>query len=810
MNDRVAEETFKQIFETLDDNDPALEEFGDFSGFAGTADHLGDTDVFNAIDDQGELGLSGFSGFDDGLGEDDFGGGFIDGFEDNFGENDEFEVFLADGVGGSENADNFGGGGAFDFLDDVENEAGEDDFGGFVGIEGFQVDNFQAESEKGLTEPGVNWGAILWLVVLLVSTGLLIYNEFDETTRAENLFKLEAASSELDSDIREIGHQALLASNGKIESFGVIGTLRNRINSSISTLKLGDSVNETTPVPVESAGDLLHVEQSWSLVNPDLDTVLSTQEAIESTLSEIAVVNGLTPQLLVNTDEIVSGLIRDQASLELINLANRQRFLTQRIKASISEFATGAPGWEVAATQFGQDVKLFGQTNNTIARQGGSAVSKPVRAIEPLYDQLVVSAEEIMENVGDYFAMRSSAESIMESSDAMKGYTKGLQNTLKNSDGMMMGVEKLPIILAIVALVSLLALLWSIVRHSKRFALVSSQRSQVSEDAVIKLLDEMGDLAQGDLTVEAEVTDEVTGAIADSINFAVGEMRGLVTGIKSAAGEMNEVTEGTEALIAGLLTSSDSQSQEILNSADDVTSMTTAINRMSESATRSSTQAKLSADVAHKGADAVRNTVRGMNTARNQIQETAKQLKRLGESSQQINEIVNLIQDVTEQTNVLSLNASIQAAMAGEAGRGFAVVAEEVQRLAERSARASNEITELVKNIQQDANSAIASMEATTEEVVSGATTADEAGRALSEIESVSQELLETIEKVAQDAHSESQVAETVAGRMKILQDATSESDLSVSQVAVALEQMRSVADQLNSSIAGFKLPETA
>jgi twitching motility protein PilJ len=384
-----------------------------------------------------------------------------------------------------------------------------------------------------------------------------------------------------------------------------------------------------------------------------------------------------------------------------------------------------------------------------------------------------------------------------------------LQVGIKNNDGMMMGVDKLPLLLGLLVIVSVLALFWSVLRHSKKLKEVSSQRSQVSEDAVIKLLDEIGDLAQGDLTVEAEVTDEATGAIADSINFAVGEMRSLVVGIKSAAGKMNEATEGTESLIAGLLTSSDSQSQEILNSAEDVTNMTDAINRMSESASVSSAQARLSTEAAQKGADAVRNTVRGMNTARHQIQETAKQLKRLGESSQQINEIVNLIQDVTEQTNVLSLNASIQAAMAGEAGRGFAVVAEEVQRLAERSARASNEITELVKNIQQDANSAIASMEATTEEVVSGATTADEAGRALNEIESVSQTLLDAIEKVAEDARSESQVAQTVVGRMTNLQSATSDADLSVSQVAIALEQMRSVADQLNQSISGFKLPET-
>jgi twitching motility protein PilJ len=411
-----------------------------------------------------------------------------------------------------------------------------------------------------------------------------------------------------------------------------------------------------------------------------------------------------------------------------------------------------------------------------------------------------------MNNVGDYFSMRNAADRIVVASDSMADRTGKLHHAVMGHTESM-AVERLPYILGAVAFVSLLLLFWSIIKQSKKFSAIEAQRTQISEDAVIKLLDEMGDLAQGDLTVEAEVTDEVTGAIADSINFAIGEMRGLVKGISSAASEMNEATESTEALIAQLLSSSDTQSQEIENAAGEVTEMTEAINRMNQSATKSAEQARISAEVAQKGARAVGNTVRGMATTRNQIQETAKQLKRLGESSQQINEIVNLIQDVAEQTNVLSLNASIQAAMAGEAGRGFAVVAQEVQRLADRSARASNEITELVKNIQQDANSAITSMETTTEEVVSGATTADEAGKALSEIEAMNQDLLITIDQVADDAQHESRVAQTVANRMNTLLSTTAESDLNVSQVAVAMEQMRTVAEQLNQSISGFKLP---
>lgn len=802
MNDKAAEDTLKQIFETLDDQDLENEESADFAAFAGTSDHLGDIDAFNAFNEiggQDEGAFGGFVGFDDGFGEGvgdgfEFGGGFDD---DNFGQADGFDAFLS--------------GGDVSAFGSLEDEEDGDAFGGFAGIDDFNVDNFQQESAAvEVSDPGVNWGAIFWLVLLLVSSGTLIYNEIEEASHSESLSHLEGVASVLDSDVREIGHQALLASNGKSESFETIGSLQREIESRISMLKLGDPENEVAPIPESVSSSLVKVEQSWTALTPEVVSMMGNQGAIEIINSAVDVVDSLIPQLLSSTDGVVTALIQNEASSQLINLAGTQRFLAQRIKSSMSELVSGGEGWESAATQFGQDVKAFGQANDVIKARGGNGVFQPVGEVDELYSKLSESADAIMANVGSYVAMRSAADKVVIQSDEMKSYTRGLQVDLQNSDGMMMGIEKLPLILGLLVLLSLLALFWSIFRHSKKYEHVSSQRSQISEDAVIKLLDEIGDLAQGDLTVEAEVTDEVTGAIADSINFAVGEMRNLVVGIKSAAGEMNEATEGTESLIAGLLTSSDSQSQEISNSAEDVTNMTDAINRMSESASVSSTQARLSTEAAQKGADAVRNTVRGMNTARHQIQETAKQLKRLGESSQQINEIVNLIQDVTEQTNVLSLNASIQAAMAGEAGRGFAVVAEEVQRLAERSARASNEITELVKNIQQDANSAIASMEATTEEVVSGATTADEAGRALNEIESVSQTLLDAIEKVADDARSESQVAQTVAGRMTNLQSATSDADLSVSQVAIALEQMRSVADQLNQSISGFKLPRTA
>ncbi len=689
-----------------------------------------------------------------------------------------------------------------------------EEFGELAEFAGYS-DLYEPDSDHALEtvpeedpgEIGINWSALFWLVLSLASAGILFYTQLSDTAQSANRSTLAATTSALDTQITDIGYQSLLAVNGKPESFAAVDKLTEQIDTSITLLTVDHASSQADPAADSVRDKWQLLARAWNNIKPDIAVLLNNPGAIEKTVSNVAMINRLTPQLLVKTDQVVERLIDDQASLELINMASRQRFLSQRIKAGANEFVSSGPGWEDVATQFAQDVKSFGRSNIAISRQGGSVVESTAREVGNLHTELTGIADDLMNNVGDYFSMRNAADNVIAASNTINHLLKNLQAGF-TSGSESIAAGRLPMVLGGAAVLSLFGLFWSIFSHSKKQAAVNARRTQLSEDAVIKLLDEMGDLAQGDLTVEAEVTDEITGAIADSINFAVSEMRELVTGIKSAAGEMNETAQSTESLIAQLLLSSDAQSQEIESAAAEVRDMNEGINRMNHSAVQTTRQARISAQVAQNGAAAVRNTVHGMNTARNQIQETAKQLKRLGESSQQINEIVDLIQDVTEQTNVLSLNASIQAAMAGEAGRGFAVVAEEVQRLAERSGRASSEITELVKNIQKDANNAITSMEATTQEVVSGATTADEAGRALSEIETMSQDLLKTINQVGEEAQHESKVAETVASRMKALQSSTSESDLSVSQVAVALEQMKSVTERLNQSIAGFTLPQ--
>ena len=329
---------------------------------------------------------------------------------------------------------------------------------------------------------------------------------------------------------------------------------------------------------------------------------------------------------------------------------------------------------------------------------------------------------------------------------------------------------------------------------------------QANQMAVLNLLDEMGDLADGDLTVRAEVRENITGAIADSINYTIDSLRDLVTGINRASEQVNTATGQAQATSVGLLSAAEKQSTQIAETTEAVGNMTRSILQVSSNASQASQVAQRSLQAATQGSLAVQNTIAGMNGIREQIQETSKRIKRLGESSQEIGEIVELISDITEQTNILALNAAIQAASAGEAGRGFTVVAEEVQRLAERSSEATKQIGAIVKTIQTDTNSAVAAMEKSTEGVVEGARLSDAAGKALTEIETVSNSLARLIQSISSATEAQTEVASTVTKNMQQIQEITSQTTEGTKLTAESVGQLTKLSEELRDSVAGFKL----
>jgi twitching motility protein PilJ len=336
-----------------------------------------------------------------------------------------------------------------------------------------------------------------------------------------------------------------------------------------------------------------------------------------------------------------------------------------------------------------------------------------------------------------------------------------------------------------------------------------SQRKDAerNQEAILRLLDELSSLADGDLTVQATVTEDMTGAIADSINYAVEALRGLVTTINGSAIQLDGAARQTTALAAHLAKASSAQSKQIGSATESIAEMAAFTEEVSGNAERAADVARHSVDVAHKGGDAVRRTIDGMNTIRETIQDTSKRIKRLGESSQEIGNIVELINDIAEQTNILALNASIQASMAGEAGRGFAVVADEVQRLAERAANATKQIEVLVRTIQADTNEAVVSMERSTTDVVGGALLAENAGAALEEIENVSNQIASLVQNISGSSRQQAQAAQNITRNMQVLKEISTQTAESTSATSQAVGKLAELSTDLRTSVSGFRLP---
>jgi twitching motility protein PilJ len=364
-----------------------------------------------------------------------------------------------------------------------------------------------------------------------------------------------------------------------------------------------------------------------------------------------------------------------------------------------------------------------------------------------------------------------------------------------------------PLMLAVggMVLVAIIAML--LLRDARRRLSEQAEQNERNQAAILQLLDELADLAEGDLTVHASVTENFTGAIADSINFAIDQMRGLVSNINRVSVRVARAAEETQQTARSLANASENQAREITAASTAINEMAVSIDHVSSNAAESAAVAERAVAIANKGADVVQATIGGMDTIRGQIQETSKRIKRLGESSQEIGDIVSLINDIADQTNILSLNAAIQASMAGDAGRGFAVVADEVQRLAERSSAATKQIAALVKTIQTDTNEAVISMEQTTTEVVSGAKRAQDAGVALEEIESVSTSLAELIQNISNAARQQAASAGHVSNTMGVIQEITSQTANGTEATAKSVGALAEMANEMRVSVEFFKLP---
>jgi twitching motility protein PilJ len=606
---------------------------------------------------------------------------------------------------------------------------------------------------------------------------------------------------------QRIAKDAREAVYGQEGAFPTLKKSRDSFDDIVNNLTRGNAKLNIEPSPPEVKAALETVTGKWKTMKSSVDQILGQEKAMITMRDRVVGINQSAPLLLALSDEVVEAAAAAGMKADQLYLASRQGMLSQRIAKDVNLFAQGGAEAAVAAAQFGKDSKLFKETSIRLRSTVPPSVRGKLDEANEIFNELNGHVEGILAIAAELFVSQRASQLVFEQSDPLLDDSRKLVDAYTALNEQRQAMKYLTVVMAVLAAIFLFVVAWKLYNDQRSRARESAEQNRQTQDAILKLLDEMGSLADGDLTIQPEVTEQITGAIADSINFAVKEMRNLVTRIKAAAQQVAVASERSRQTANELTQAATRQATQITQTTERMREMSKQMDDMSSTAGRSAEVAQGSVATAKRGSEAVQNTIKGMDEMREQIQETAKRIKRLGESSQQIGEIVELINDIAEQTNILSLNAAIQAAMAGEAGRGFAVVADEVQRLAERSGEATKQIADLVKTIQADTNEAVTAMEQTTRGVVEGTRLADAAGQALGEIESVSETLSELIVKIAHSAHQQSENATVVSQNMGQIQEATTLTSTGTRQTAESIGKLSELARELQASVAGFKLP---